>query len=346
MNRFVKELRERLTIPALLLVCVFIAGTLGFKLLGWHKWTLLQCAYMTSITLTTVGYGDVLGVEAHPATTIYTMGLMLTGMGIVLYSISTITAFIVEGDITLLFKERAMQKRIDKLSGHYLVAGGGSTGRYVIKEMAAIRAPFVLIESDPLKIQEIIEEDGIPDMHYLAGDATEDHSLVKAGIKRAKGLVACLSNDKDNLYITVSAKNLNPDIQVVARAVEASMRPKLQNVGADHVVSPPMIGGLRMASEILRPNVVTFLDKMMRSGDRSTRFAEVPVARGSRVDGTSIAESGIHHETGLNVIAVLPPGADAFDYNPMGDYRITPGAVLIVLGSSDAIEKLHAMARA
>ena len=338
MNSFIKELRERVTVPAIMLVALFFAGTFGYKLMGWEKWTLMQCAFMTAITLTTVGYGDVLGVENDPVAATFTMALMLVGMGIVLYSISAITAFIVEGGFTLIFRERKMLKKIQKLSGHYIVCGAGGTGQHVIREMYNTGVPFVLLEKDTEKIDRLMEE--FPELHYIARDATDDESLVAAGIKNARGLVACLSNDKDNLYLTVSAKNLNPNITVVARAVAMDMKAKLDRVGADYVVSPNQIGGLRMASEILRPHVVTFLDKMLRDRDRSTRFAEVAVPGKSPLAGKALRDSNIMESTGLLVIAVLAPGADNYDYNPGADYVLQPDSVLIVLGASDSIDKL------
>jgi len=343
-NHFLLELKDRLTLPAIILVTLFIVGTLGYKVIGWNDWGLLDCAFMTAITLTAVGYGDVLGVDSSTLATIYTIVLTFIGLGLVLYCISTITAFIVEGGISILLKERKMLKRIAKLENHYIVAGAGSTGQHVLKEMYQMGVDMVVIESDPEKIQEM--EEMCKGIHHIQGDATDDHNLINAGVEKAKGLVACLSNDKDNLYITVSAKNINPGIIVVARAVAMAMKDKLKRVGANYVVSPNQIGGLRMASEVLRPHVVTFLDKMLRATEPSTRIAEVAVEEGSQLEGRELRESRIMEETGLLVIAVNPDGSSEYVYNPGAHYRLAKGSVVIVIGDVGAIKKLKKMARA
>lgn len=342
MDRLFIEIRNRLTWPAVMLVGVFILGTIGYMIIGWGRWSLIDCAFMTAITLSGVGYGDILNVGNDPVAIFFTMFIIILGIGIVLYSLSTITAFVVEGGITLLFKERKMQKRISRLSDHLIVAGAGSTGIHVVEEMYKTGKHFVVIEQD----HDIIEmlEEKYKDIHYIEGDGTDDANLIEAGIERARGIVACLSNDKDNLYITVSAKNINPGISVVARAVNPEMKPKLERVGADHVVSPNQIGGLRMASEILRPNVVTFLDKMLRAKDRSVRFGEVVVEKGSQLEGKTLADSGMHNKTKLLAIAVKSTEDHDYIYNPSGSYKLKEGTVLIVIGNNEKIKELKALA--
>jgi voltage-gated potassium channel len=343
-HRLFREIRERLTFPVSLLVTILIVGTAGFKIIGWREWGWLDCAFMTAITLTTVGYGDALGVGQHPGATVFTIIIMFVGMGIVLYNVSTITAFLVEGGLTLLFKERRMLKEISGMRDHYIVAGAGSTGIHVVDEMHKTGAKFVVIEGNADKIAHM--EDTYKGLRYIQGDATDDANLINAGVERAKGLVACLSNDKDNLYITVSAKSLNPRLTVVARAIRTDMKEKFLRVGANYVVSPNQIGGMRMASEILRPHVVTFLDRMLRAKDSSIRIGEVAVEAGSRLDGKALKNSRIPEETGLLVIAVQPSEEEDAIYNPKADQVLKKGCVIIVIGSYKALQKLQSMASA
>lgn len=237
-----------------------------------------------------------------------------------------------------------MLNRIASLENHFIVSGAGGTGMHIIKEMHDVGADFVVIESNKETIKKL--EEDFKDIHYVVGDATDDESLLNAGIKRAKGIVACLSNDKDNLYITVTAKNLNPAIMVVARAIAVEMKEKLLRVGADRVVSPNQIGGLRMASEILRPKVVTFLDKMLRPGTGpSIRVGEVTVEKGSRLDGKELRDSNIKEETGMVVIAVEKAGSGQISYNPKSGYLLNAGDTIIIIGTIEDIAKLEKIAK-
>lgn len=342
MKNVIDELRTPLTVPLLLIAGIFCVGVVGYLVIGWGRWSVLECAYMTLITLTTVGYGDVLHIEGDTAATLFTMAILLVGMGVVLYSVSTITAFVVEGGVATVFRERKMLSQIQRLRGHIIVAGAGATGENVVDELVHAACTFVVVESEREALEGVLQRHG--DILALEGDATEDETLVRAGICHAGGLIACLSNDKDNLYLTVTAKNLNPGIRVVARAIAKKMREKLLRVGADCVVSPNQIGGLRMASEILRPHVVSFLDRMLRSKQPAMRFAEVEVGEGSALDGQTLAGSRIYERTGLLVVAALPRGASEHLYNLPGTYRIERGSVLIVIGDLEAVRRLERMA--
>ncbi len=325
-----------------MLIGVFAAGVLGYKIIGWHEWSLLKCAYMTVITLTTVGYEDVLGVGKNTAATIFTMCLIIAGMGVVLYCVSTITAFFVEGGMKQIFKEHKMTDKISHLNGHVIIAGVGGTGEYCVEEIHRSGMPFVVIETKLESIQKLSEKFG--EILYIHGDATEDDNLMKAGIDRAMGVVACLSNDKDNLYLTVTARTLNQSLKIVARGIAPEIREKLTRIGANYVVSPNMIGGLRMASEMIRPTVVSFLDRMLRAKDESVRVGEITVQPGSYIDGKTIGESDIYEKTGLLVMAVLDVRSSEFEYNPAGSYKLEGGDVIIVVGEISSIEKLKKLA--
>jgi voltage-gated potassium channel len=345
MGRFAVELRQRLQLPAFLLIAIFVLGTAGYMFIAamtGEKWTWLQCGFMTAITLSTVGYGDVLGLDGNVSATLYTMILMLIGMGIVLYSISIITAFLVEEGYSVIFQEHKMLKQISHMRNHYILAGGGSTGIHVACELLTSGEEFVVIDIDEDKLDRLSVE--MPKANVLLADATADKALLNAGIEHAAGLVACLANDKDNLYLTVTARMLNPDIKIVARAVEDEVQQKLQRAGADAVVSPTFIGGMRLASQILRPNVVTFLDRMLRAGDSTTRVSEIDIKPGADLVGKALRESRIQEETGLLVVGVLEDGSDEYIYNPKAEYVLQGKSTIIVIGPTTAISKLREMA--
>lgn len=332
-------IRDQLTTPILLLLGVFISGTLGYKLLNWSEWSFVDCAYMTVITLTTVGYGDVLGIENYPLAKFYTMTLMLTGMGIVLYAVSALTAFIVEGEMKAYFRENKMLNRISKLKDHYILCGFGATGHYVVDEFCKTGQTFVVIDVDESHVDELRQK--YDSILCFQGDATEDETLHKANIMSARGIIGLLPSDKDNLFLVVTAKAINPSLNIAARAIDATFIQKLRNVGAQIIVSPNAIGGLRLASEILRPHVVSFLDIMMRDDTAVNRFGEVVVPENSHIVGKTLRDSNIFGETGLTVIAMKQPHRKGYDYNPTASAVIQPNSILIVIGTPQQFEKVN-----
>ncbi|HAZ13476.1 MAG: hypothetical protein A2X86_13180 [Bdellovibrionales bacterium GWA2_49_15] len=336
-----KTVWTKLRLPFLLSFLTLFGGSLGYHLLYPHEpwWRLL---YMTSITLSTVGYGDIFQVEHSPTATLYTMVLMLAGMGLVLYSISTITAYVLEGQLGELFLVQSMRRRVARMKGHYIICGAGETGIHVISEMVHSKHEFVVLEADTAKRDKI--RGLFPDCCVLVGDATSDELLKEAKIESAHGLVAALSNDKDNLFLTISARMLNHEIKIVSKAIDLTLVGKLKTAGADYVVSPNFIGGMRMASEILRPHVVTFLDGMLRGKDKSARIEEVVVAKSSPFCGKSLQESRIYEECGLYIMALKSPGGAAdFIYNPPLETRLNAGTVLLFIADKNQHKKIHNM---
>lgn len=328
-----------LKIPFILIFGSLLLGTAGFKLFFPDE-SFLRLMYMAGITLTTVGYGDILGIDQSPAAIIYTTLLMFAGMGVVLYSTSLVTAYIIEGNLRDAFSRERIRRRISRMENHYIICGAGETGIHVIREMKAVKNQCVVIEGSEEKKQEIVNE--FPDVPILIGDATTDLMLEKAGIHRAKGLVAALSNDKDNLFLTVSAKMLQPRITIVAKAIDLTMIKKLKRAGASRVVSPNYIGGMRMASEILRPHVTNFLDRMLRGKDKSIRVEEVVIPNDSSLIGKKLEEVDFYKTCGVNILA-LGHGADHFKYNPGPDEVLSANDVLLYIGTSEQevlLEKL------
>ncbi len=336
-----KLVRLQVGRPLLILFTVFALGTIGFKIQNWNEWSWLNCSYMAVMTLTTVGYGDMLGMEHKPFAKLFAMVLMVVGVSVVVYAVSTVTAFIVEGELKAYFSENKMLTQISKLKNHYILCGAGATGHYVADEFCKVGQPFVVIDNSSEHITELLER--YPDILYVLGDATEEEVLENANIKGAKFLVAMLGSDKDNLFLVVTARALNPQLKIAARAIDNSVRKKLANVGTDIIVSPNAIGGLRLASEILRPNVVSFLDKMLRDQSGVTRFGEAVVGPGSAIIGRTLADSQIRERIGLQVVAIKLPQADSFLYNPAATTQVLLGSALIVIGTVEQLDQLRQM---
>lgn len=325
--------------PLLLLAGTFFGGALGYRLLfPEQSWTLIF--YMTGITLATVGYGDVLGSEKTPLTAAYTLFLMLAGMSIVVYSLSSVTAFIVEGRLSRLLSENRIRRKIARMQGHYIVCGAGTLGEHVIREMLNSHEQVVVIDADLHNLEHLKEE--YPDLIALHGDATDDADLHEANIANARGLVAALSNDKENLFLTLTARQINPKLKIVSRAVDVNLHNRLKIAGADYIVSPNYIGGMRMASEMLRPNVVGFLDRMLRGKDPSIRVSEVVIAAQCPYLNQRLGEVPIYAQTGLNMLAWSPTGKDDdLCYNPGPETLLLEGGFLLFIGNFDQIHKLE-----
>lgn len=330
---------KELQVPLYLLFITLAGGAVGYKLLfpdkAWY-----HVFYMTAITLSTVGYGDILGTDNHPLTAWYTMILMLFGMGMVVYAISAVTAFFVGGNLAELINLTTRKRKIYAMRNHYIVCGAGSTGIHVIKEMLSCEAPVVVIEQDEERIQALKKQ--FPDLLYLSGDANQEEILAEAQIREAKGLVAALHDDKDNLFLTLTARLMNPNLKIVCKAIDLSIRRRLETAGANYIVSPNFIGGMRMASEILRPNVVTFLDRMLRGQEANMRVGEVTIPTNSHAVGKTLAYLEIYHHTGLNILAYSHSGKDSdYHYNPGTELKLDAGGVLLFVGTPQQQQQLQ-----
>lgn len=332
--------RDRLLFPFYLLILTFIGGTLGYFAIGLYAgrhWELMDCAFMTAISLTTVGYGDVLGVEHFPLAQVYTMVLLFVGMGIVLYGVSEATSFLVEGHIGKIMERRRIMKTIAGFQKHIIVCGAGDTGEGVLSELRTIEEDFVAIEMNEERCEKLAER--FPKMLIVQGDALDEETLKKAGVERARAVIASLSDDRDTLVCTITARCLNPSLLIVAGAKSLSVEPKLKAAGANQVVTPTYTGGLRLASEVLRPHVTTFLDTMRRHND-NYRFGEVEIAAGSALEGSRLSQSRIREETGLLIIAVRDT-AGTYHYNVDVERDLRAGDVLIAIGTPGMLDKLR-----
>lgn len=329
----------RLRGATLFLVSVVVFGTLGIHAIGDGRWTWFQALFHTLITLTTVGYGELPGMEGDVVARAFSLVLVIVGAGSVVYFASIVTALFVEGELRDYFRRSRMNKSIAEMQGHVIVCGVGRTGTHIIEELSSCAQPFVAIDSSVAHLERLHRE--YPKMRYIVGDATEDEVLRAAGIDRAHGLVAALSDDQANLYVTLSARSLNASLRIIAKAVEHTAGPKLSRAGADKVVSTNRIGGLRLASEMIRPNVTEFLDMMMRDPKHVLRIEEVAVREDSAFANKTLAEAAIRKVADVLVVAVR--GADgSYRFNPGADTPLLAGSTLIFLGELDQVLKLRA----
>ena len=317
----------------------------GYYLIGEGRWEIWDCLYMTVITVTTVGYGETLvDMDKVQYARAFTMVLLLFGTGSIVYFASTITAFIVEGDLkNVLFSSR-LKKRMKRMKDHVIVCGAGSTGRNVIEELLKTGVPVVAIDMEEHELKEIAEKFPKAEYTYLVGDATDDDAFETINLAAARGLVAALSSDKDNLYLTVSARQVNPGIRIVARCSELSHVEKIKRAGADAVVSPNYIGGMRLVSEMVRPSVVKFLDDMLRDKRAAYRIEDVKLGAKSAGLGATLREARVRERFGMTVLAVRATDNTSWSYNPDANEKIGPGMTLVVLGSPDQVAALRAAA--
>ena len=329
---------------ATLLGVVVSIGTGGYWIIGratGSNWPVFECLYMTVITLTTVGYGETIKLDDNLVGRVFTIGLLLAGCGIVLYCFSSFTAFLVEGHFGKLYWQSKMQRAMNKLQGHFIVCGAGETGIHVIEELIRTQRSFTVIEKDPARV-EILQ--GMEDLLICEGDAENNDVLLAAGIERANALVTALRDDKDNIFVVISARQLNPRLRIIAKGILPDSTEKIRRAGADAVISPNFIGAMRMASEMIRPHVVNFLDTMLRDQRGVVRVEEVTLPDDSPLAGKEIRESNIHEATGLLVVGLRQAGAEAFDYNPGPDATLHAGSALVVLGEVPRIQALRKLA--
>lgn len=314
------------------LLVVFSAGVIGYVLI--EHWPVLDSLYMTVITLASVGF-----MEVHPLTQygrIFTIFLILGGTGILVYGVSTFIAFVVEGELTDTLRRRKMQKHIEAMTGHYIICGAGQSGKYIIEEMIKMLKDFVVIE----KNLDTAKNLGNQNTLYVHGDATHNSALQAAGIERARGLVTTLHSDAENLLVVFTAKRLNPKIRVISKAIEEESEQKIRMAGADSVVMPNFIGGLRMASELIRPSVVSFLDVMLRSKEKTIRIDELFISDSSAYKNKTLRETEILSRKDVTVVALRNDATDIYEFNPPADTVLSVGDTVILMGNIDAITNI------
>lgn len=313
----------------LVAVCaVLVLGTAGYVALGL---SLIDAMYQTVTTVTTVGFREV--GRFGTAEKIYTMVLILAGVGTVLYTLSMFIETMIEGHVGSLMERRRMQRDIDRMRGHAIVCGWGRVGSVVAHQLAAAGHDVVVVDSDEDRLT------GVP-FPQVRGDATDDDVLRRCGVERAAMLFATLASDAASLYLVLSARSLNPRLRIVARARTGDAETKFVRAGADRVINPQRIGGARIAAAALQPHVVDFLDVVMHDADVEFRLAEVQVEEGSSLAGRSVDEWREHDTAGALLLA-MRRGQGAFLTNPPGDTRLQKDDILIAVGTNQQIEGLR-----
>lgn len=314
---------RRLAKPIVFLLGLHVIGTAGYLIIGGPRYSVLDGLYMTFITIATIGYGEVIDLSGSPLGRVFTMVLGFAGIANTWVIMSVLTAMLIEGDIHNALKRRRMQNTIDKLTGHHIVCGLGRVGANVALELARTERPYVAIDTDTSRAE--ICREGDPDLLYLHGDAAEDHVLLAAGLERAAGVFAITGDDAKNLVITLSAKQINPAIRVVARCHEVAYIDKMRRVGADAIVSPDFNGGMSIVASMVRPQVATFMEDMAHA-DRNYRVEEFAVP--ATLSGTAV--SGLDPR-GPNHLLLAVRGAGQWHYNPSDDYAVRTGDVLLYM---------------
>jgi voltage-gated potassium channel len=318
--------RPRLALA--MLSSVFVLGTIGYVILGF---SFLDAVYQTVTTVATVGFREVQPLDE--AGKVFTIVLILVGVGTALYTFSVVLETLLEGHLSRLFGRRRMERQIEAMQGHVIVCGWGRVGRAIGAELTGANAELVVVDLDATRLADA----GLP---VLVGDASEDRILEQAGVMRARALVAALDSDAANLFVTLSARALRPDLFIVARARLEESEEKLRRAGADRVVNPQSIGGARIAAFVLQPNVTEFLDVVMHDRSLQFRLEEVLVPNGSAIAGQTIRNAHLRDRTGALVLA-LREDDGTFNTNPSPDTTIQPGQVLIAIGTPDELVALE-----
>jgi voltage-gated potassium channel len=332
---------RRFTLGVFLLIGIYLLGAIGYKAFSPHT-SFVDCLYMSVITVASVGFGEVIDSSNRPVLRAYTMVLILFGMAVNLYAVSVVTAFVVEGDLSHYFWKRRMSKKIESLNGHYVVCGGGETGSRIIDELLKTKRPFVVIDSSEKTVVELQKH---KDIAIVQGASDDEEVLEAAGIRRAAGVVVALGNDRDNLVTTLSIRTMNPKIRIVVKETELGMASRFRRAGADAIVNPATIGGLRLVSEMIRPGVVSFLDLMLRDAEHAYRVEEISIYPKSAWVNQPLKDIPLRNDYDLLVAAVRPVDSGKFVYNPKDSWVVEAGQTLIVLGRADDVRRAREVAQ-
>jgi voltage-gated potassium channel len=314
-----------------ILILIVAAGTIGYMII--EGWQFIDALYMTVITISTVGFKEVNEVDA--AGRIFTIFLVFSGVGFTLYVAAAVVQFMVEGRIRIILGRRRLDKKIDRLKNHYIICGYGRIGRVLCRHLKRADIDVAVIEKNPEQIP-VMDEDGIL---YIGGEATDENILIKAGIKRAKGLVAALATDTDNVFLVLTARQLAPEILIMARSSQETAKIKLRAAGANFVESPYEMGAVSMAHRIIRPTVTSFLDLAFAHKRRDIQMEEIPVSSASELVNVQLKDSGIRQKYNLIIIAIKKSDG-SMQFNPSFEAVIAPHDTVIAVGEADNLQKL------
>ncbi len=326
----------------MLVLGIYVVGGLGYKAFS-PGTAMVDCLYMSVITVASVGFAEIIPSAGRPYLRVYTMGLIIVGMAIQVYSVSVVTAFVVEGDLSHYFWKRRMSRKIASMSGHFVVCGGGETGTRIVEELIKTKRDFVVIESSQQAVDELQKFSNIA---VVLGIADHEDVLEAAGIRRASGAAVALGSDRDNVVTTLSIRTMNPKIRIVVKEDEPGMASRFRRAGADAIVNSSTIGGLRLVSELVRPSVVSFLDLMLRDEAHAYRVEELSITAGSPWANVALKNIPLRASHNLLVAAVQKANSAEFIFNPEDSWIVEPGQKLIVLGGADDVKNARDIAQA
>jgi voltage-gated potassium channel len=312
-----------------------VVGTVGFCLI--EGWSVFEGLYVATQTVTTVGYGDI--TPATRSGRIFATFFMLSAVGVVLYALTTTVQAIVQSELVATFGQRRQSRKMSKLRDHFIICGAGRVGSHLVRGLLGSSETFVVIEKDEQRVADLIAL-GVT---VLVRDATLEDSLLEAGVKYARGLAACLPNDADNVYVVLTARDLNPHMHIVARAAEEQAEPKLIRAGANRVVAPTIIGGHRMAMALTKPAVDDFLGSIT-ANKLELAFEQLEVAPSSSLVGRKLKETSIRSELDIVVVSIRRSDGQIL-FNPSGDATIEAGDLLIAIGHAESLMKLATLAK-
>ncbi len=318
----------------IILVVILFIGSVGYMLI--EGWDFLDSLYMTVITITTVGFGEVREVTVLGR--VFTIFIIFFGIGIIAYILGMVAQTMVELQVRSIIGRRKLGQKMKSMKNHYIICGYGRIGKIIARELAAKKMPLVVIDSEPEEKQ-TMENEQAP---YIIDDATSEEVLMEAGVDRAKGLVSVVASDADNLFITITARGLNPKIFILARADEEHTEKKLLRAGANKVVMPYLIGGHKMAQTLIKPAVTDFIDFAVGNREMGLEMGELVVSGKSRLNGATLVDSGIRQEMDVIIVAIRTKEGE-MRFNPSSQTRIEAGDILISLGKSHDLEKLAAV---
>lgn len=330
----VKLFRSKIYVALFLVLIVLLFGVLGYRFISDYSW--IDALYMTIITVTTVGFSEVrpMGPEGK----IFTVLLILTSVFTVGFAISVVTEYILSRNSLRILKKKRVKKTIDNLSDHVVVCGFGRNGMQASERLKAYDRSFVIVEKD----KEVIDKHE-DEVLFVEGDANDDEVLLKAGVERAQFLITALPDDAANLFVVLSARQLNKQLFIISRASQVNSQKKLLLAGANKVIMPDKIGGDHMASLVVMPDLITFMDKLSMEGEHTTNLEEVAIEDfADQVECNSLRDLDLRRKTGCTIIGYIAPDGE-YIINPEADLKLQPNSKVIVLGRPEQIKKLNEM---
>jgi voltage-gated potassium channel len=327
--------KRKFALIIFLLIAVLMSGILGY--MTFLNLSFIDALYMTVITISTVGYGEV-GIMT-PIAKLFTIIIIFSGLSVFGYVITSLFSLFFEGELKNAWRKKRMESKISVLNDHYIVCGAGDVGRTVIKSFCDSNVTFIVIEENEKRVEELRQQEILT----ILGNATHEDILEKAGISNAKGIVCSLSTDAENVFTVLTARQMNDDIFIVSKAIEPSSHNKLTKAGANKTISPNEIGGQRIAALLIRPSVISFLDVITHAGDITLDLDEVVISSHSTLIGKMLLEAKIPEQTGLIILALKKKGDNTFKFNPSSNEVLDNGDTMVVLGTNIQVDQLNNM---